>query len=58
MLSLALKYVQSKYRQLKRIIEPRREISNNAVCATSNGSDQSAHMRSLMRAFAGRLNIL
>ena len=38
--------------------EPRREISNNVVCATSKGSDQPAHTRSLIRAFAGRLDIL
>ena len=40
------------------IIEPRHEISNNVVCETSEGSDQSAHTHSLIRAFAGRLNIL
>ena len=28
------------------------EISNNMVCATSKASDQPAHMRSLIRAFA------
>ena len=28
------------------------------VCATSKASDQPAHMRSLIRAFASRLNIL
>ena len=39
-------------------LEPRHEISNNVVCATSKGSDQPAHMRSLIRAFASRLNIL
>ena len=38
--------------------EPRHEISNNVVCATSKASDQPAHMRSLLRAFASRLNIL
>ena len=38
--------------------EPRREISNNVVCATSKASDQPAHTRSLIRAFACRLNIL
>ena len=38
--------------------EPRHEISNNVVCATSKGSDQPAHTRSLIRAFAGRLNVL
>ena len=40
------------------IIEPRREISNNVLCATSKASDQPAHMRSLIRAFASHLNIL
>ena len=40
------------------IIEPRLEISNNVVCATSKASDQPAHMRGLIRAFACRLNIL
>ena len=34
------------------------EISNNVVCATSKASDQPAHTRSLIRAFASRLNIL
>ena len=40
------------------LFEPRQEISNNNVCATSKASDQPAHTRSLIRAFAGRLNIL
>ena len=40
------------------IIEPVHEISNNVVCATSKASDQPAHTRSLIRAFASRLNIL
>ena len=39
-------------------IEPRHEISNNVVCATSKGSYQPAHTCSLIRAFASRLNIL
>ena len=39
-------------------IEPRHEISNNVVCATSKASDPPAHKRSLIRAFASRLNIL
>ena len=39
-------------------IEPVHEIPNNAVCATSKASDQPAHMRSLIRAFASRLSIL
>ena len=38
--------------------EPVHEISNDVVCATSKASDQPAHTRSLIRAFAGRLNIL
>ena len=38
--------------------EPWHEISNNVVCATSNASDQPAHTRRLIRAFASRLNIL
>ena len=40
------------------INEPAHEISNNVVCATSKASDQPAHMRSLIRAFASRLRIL
>ena len=40
------------------LYEPRHEISNNVVCATSKGSDQPAHTNSLIRAFASRLNIL
>ena len=40
------------------LIELRHGISNNMVCATSKASDQPAHMRSLIRAFASRLNIL
>ena len=38
--------------------ELRHEISNNVVCATSKASDQPAHTRSLIRAFASRLSIL
>ena len=40
------------------IIEPVHEISNNVVCATNKASDQPAHMRSLIRAFARRLSVL
>ena len=40
------------------IFEPRHQISNNVVCTASKASDQPAHMRSLIRAFAGHLNIL
>ena len=39
------------------IYKQRHEISN-MVCATSKVSDQPAHMRSLIRAFDSRLNIL
>ena len=38
--------------------EPWHEISNIVVCATSNGSEQPAHMRSLIRAIASRLSTL
>ena len=38
-------------------IEPLHEISNNVLCATSKASDQPAHTRSLIRAFASRLSI-
>ena len=40
------------------LYEPVHDISNNLVCATSKGSDQPAHTRSLIRAFASRLSIL
>ena len=38
-----------------RLNEPRHEISNNVVYATSKGSD---HRRSLIRAFASHFNIM
>ena len=38
--------------------EPVHEISNIVVCATSKASDQPAHTRSLIRAFASRLSFL
>ena len=38
--------------------EPVHEISNNVVCATSKASDQPAHTRSPIRAFASRLSIV
>ena len=40
------------------IYEPVHEISNNVVCVTNKASDQPAHTRSLIRAFASRLSIL
>ena len=40
------------------VIELRHEISNNVVCATSKGSDQPAHMHSLIRTFACLIYIL
>ena len=49
----------SSFKNLKQIIEPGHEISNNVLCATSKGSDQLAHDRcSLIRSFASPLNIL
>ena len=38
--------------------EPVHEISNNVVCVTNKASDQPAHTRSLIRAFASRLIIV
>ena len=40
------------------LYEPRHEMSSNVVSATSKASDQPAHLRSLIRAFASRLHIL
>ena len=40
------------------LFEPQHELSNNVVCVSSKASDQPAHMRSLIRAFASHLNIL
>ena len=55
-----LDWQQSKCADLynKTLFEPVHEISNNVVCATSKTSDQPAHTRSLIRAFASRLSIL
>ena len=39
-------------------IEPWCGISNNVICATSEASDQPAHKRRLIRAFASRLSVL
>ena len=41
----------------KFVTEPVHEISNNVAYATSKASDQPAHTRSLIRAFASRLSI-
>ena len=46
------------FSNLLKLFEPRHEISNNVVGATSIVSDQPAHTRSLIRAFASRLNII
>ena len=49
---------QAPQNQRLSIYEPRHEISNNVVCATSKASDQPAHTRILIIAFASRLNSL
>ena len=56
----ALKSASDSLKGLEKSLtfEPWHEISNNLVCATSKGSDQSAHTRSLVRVFTSRLNIL
>ena len=48
---------KNRYAVLVDIIKPQYELSNNVVCATSKASDQPAHTRSLIRAFASRLDI-
>ena len=50
--------LKQKVLSFELVNEPVYEISNNMVCATSKVSDQPAHMRSLIRAFASRLRIL
>ena len=50
--------VQAKLSSKPTTYEPRHEISNKVVSATSKASDQPAHTRSLIRAVASRLNIL
>ena len=40
------------------IFEPQHKIFNNVICGTNKGSDQPAHMPSLIRAFTSCLNIL
>ena len=51
-------YYAKTFVRKRNTFEPRHAISNNVVCVTSIGSDPSAHMRSLIRTFASRLNIL
>ena len=41
-----------------KLYEPVHEVFNNVVCETSKASNQPAHTRSLIRAFASRLSIL
>ena len=59
-----VRYPIRSYHRARRVITcitsfgPQQEISNNVLCTTSKDSDQPAHMRSLIRAFASRLNIL
>ena len=54
-------FIQIKFEDFisgQHIIEPRHDMSNNVVCATSKASDQSAHSRTLIRICASRLNIV
>ena len=53
-----IRFLPSKQSMFQLLIKPVHEISNNVVCATSKASDQPAHTRSLIRAFASRLSIL
>ena len=58
MFKFVIMYVVYGHHYIKLLNEPWHEISNNVVCATSKDSDQPAHIRSLIRAFAFCLNIL
>ena len=53
-------YIVKKKRisEIQNKFEPAHEISNNVVCATSKASDQPAHTRSLIRAYASRFSKL
>ena len=51
-------YESTEVKTVNKKIEPRYEISNSVVCGTSKASDQPAHTRNLIRAFASSLNIL
>ena len=57
-ITMELHFLSVKRLRFCHIIEPRHEISNHVICATSKASDQPAHMRSLIRAFACLLSIL
>ena len=53
--ALPLQYTyKALHRQWQKIFEPGHAISNNEVCATTKGSGQPAHTRSLIRALASR----
>ena len=54
-MAIAVYLVCKATKRTKQIIEPVHEIANKVVCATSKASDQPAHTRSLIRAFASRL---
>ena len=47
-----------KLKSHKIAFQPRHDISINVVCMTGKASDQPAHTRSPIRAFANRLNII
>ena len=56
---LILLYSSGDYLPLRFLsYEPVHGISDSVVCANSKASDQPTHTRSLIRAFACRLNIL
>ena len=48
---------QSQFYRWPLVHEPVHEMSDNMVCATGKASDQPAHTRTLIRAFASHLNI-
>ena len=51
-------FICSEDKHIKITLNLLNKISNNVVCSTNKGSDQAVHTRSLIRAFASRLNVL
>ena len=58
MISDKTEHQQTEVKITNIIIERQHVITNNVGCATSKGSDQPVHMRSLIRTFASPLIIL
>ena len=55
---LMFMYRLSKTASLNFVYEPAHDITYYKTCATSEVSDQPAHLRSLIRVFADRMRLL